>query len=302
MAETETETETDTKTESASARETVSATQTGSDSEAVASHGKETFCLKAESVGGAEGGSGEFAALVGRVEGDAGVVGVVLSGSRAREGTATEYSDYDVLLVVGDEVGERLDGEARRDARLDVSTMALGEFRTHALAGSGAEWNRYAFRGAKVLKDTADGLIAGLVAEKGRLAEAEAGQLAPGVLDAFLNSVYRCLKNDRDGNEVGARMDGAEAIPHYLTYVFALHGRVRPYNKYLAWELERYPLSRPERGRDELLSRLVRVYFDDVAQVVRELFRELEPHARAAGHGGVLDAWGNDLVFMRGGA
>lgn len=34
------------------------------------------------------------------------------------------------------------------------------------------------------------------------------------------------------------------------------------------------------------------------ASALRQLLRELEPHARAAGHGGTLDDW--DLDFMRG--
>jgi predicted nucleotidyltransferase len=245
------------------------------------------------------GSAKEYAALLARAEADARVLGVILSGSQAREGTATTHSDYDVLLIVSDDASAPVAAERRRDTRLDVSTMPLREFRTHALPGSGFEWNRYAFTHAKVLKDT-DGLIAGLVTAKAQLAAEEAAQLAPETLDAFLNSVYRCLKDDRDGNTIGARLDGAEAIPHYLTYVFALHGRIRPYNKYLAWELERFPLSQPEWACDKLLPRLAEALSDDAAQAVRSMFNELEPRARAAGHGPVLDAWGNDLIFMRG--
>lgn len=236
-----------------------------------------------------------------RSEADARVLGVILSGSQAREGTATRHSDYDVLLVVTDEADGLLSVEHRRDSRLDVSTMPLTEFRTHALPGTEFDWNRYAFTRCKVLKDTPDGLIAKLITAKARMTPTEAAQRAPHILDAFLNSVYRCLKNDRDGNAAGARLDAAEAVPHYLTYVFALHQRVRPYNKYLAWELERFPLSRPEWAHDKLLPRLLRVHSEDAAGTVRSLFVELEQHARAAGHGEVLDEWGDDLTLMRGG-
>lgn len=242
----------------------------------------------------------EFAALLARSEADARVLGVILSGSQAREGTATVHSDYDVLLVISDEAAAQFSNEQRRDARLDVSAMPLAEFRLHALPGSGVEWNRYSFTHAKVLKDTADGLIAELAAAKAELSPEEAAELAPAILDAFLNSVYRCLKNDRDGNALAARLDGAEAVPHYLTYIFALHGRVRPYNKYLAWELERFPLGRPEWSREQLVPRLVQVHSGDAADGVRALFAELEPRAREAGHGSVLDGWGDDLQLMRG--
>ncbi|WP_070013785.1 nucleotidyltransferase domain-containing protein [Streptomyces abyssalis] len=99
----------------------------------------------------------EFAGLRERLAGEPRVLGLVLSGSQAREGTATARSDYDVILVVADDAGERFAAESRRDARLDVSVMPLTEFRTHALPGSGTEWNRYAFTHARVLKDTGQG-------------------------------------------------------------------------------------------------------------------------------------------------
>lgn len=241
-----------------------------------------------------------FGAFTARMEAEPHVLGMVLSGSRAREGTATRRSDYDVLLVVVDGAEEFLGAEWRRDARLDVSVMPLAEFRTHALPGSGTEWNRYAFTHARVLKDAVDGLVAELVLEKGRLAPGEAARTAAQVLDAFLNSVYRCLKNDRDGNNIAARLDAAECLPFHLAHVFALHERVRPFNKYLGWELRQHPLSRPEWEHDHLLGLLGQALSTSVAGAVRQLFNELEPHARAAGHGPVLDSWGEDLELMRG--
>ena len=245
------------------------------------------------------GAEKEFTELRARAEADGRVLGVVLTGSRAREGMATRHSDYDVLLVTDDgPCGVR--PEERRDAELDVSVMPIEEFRTHALPGSGTEWNRYAFTHARVLKDTADGLVAELVLAKGRLTPAEASGTATGVLDAFLNSLYRCCKNDRDGDAVAARLDAVESLPFHLTYVFALHGRVRPYNKYLRWELTRHPLGPPEWAHDHLVELLERVLSPEPVGAVRQLLRELEPYARAAGDGPVLDSWGEDLSFMRG--
>lgn len=229
------------------------------------------------------------------------MLGVVLSGSQAREGTATSLSDHDVLLVI-DDAREAPAGEERRDARLDVTVMPLREFRGHALPGSGTEWNRAAFTRAKVLKDTEEGLIAELVEQKGKLTPGEASECAPGLLDAFLNSIYRCLKNDRDGNTVAARLDAAECVPFHLAYVFALHERVRPYNKYLSWELRHHPLGRHAWAHDHLLGLLAEVVSPRCATAVRQLFKELEPHARSAGHGHVLDSWGDDVLLMRGGA
>src|SRR4051794_29469105 len=106
------------------------------------------------------------------------VVGVVLTGSRARAGTATAHSDYDVLLIVTDDAGDRF--RPHDSSPLDVAVLTLSQFRTHALAGSGTEWNRYAFTHAQVLKDT--GGIAALVTAKGRLSAQEAAALAPAAL------------------------------------------------------------------------------------------------------------------------
>jgi hypothetical protein len=242
----------------------------------------------------------EFEAFRVRMDRDPRVVGVVLSGSQAREGTATVHSDYDLIIVAADGSEESLSGEARRDARLDVSVISLTEFRTHALPGSGFEWSRYSYTHARTLKDTDNGLISDLVTAKGRLTAVEAARLAPNMLDGFLNSAYRSLKSDRDGNAVAARLDAAESLPGYLSYIFALHDRVRPYNKYLSWELRRFPLSRPEWAHDHLLSRLTEVVSPMAARAVRQLLNELEPLARADGHGEVLDSWGDDLAFMQG--
>src|SRR5262249_53287889 len=108
----------------------------------------------------------EFAVFCERMAADDRVLGVVLAGSMAREGAATVHSDYDVLLIAADGMTSALSGESRRDSTMDVSVAPLHEFRQHALAGSASEWDRYTYTYAKVLKDTPDGLISKLVAEK----------------------------------------------------------------------------------------------------------------------------------------
>ncbi|WP_419993336.1 nucleotidyltransferase domain-containing protein [Streptomyces boninensis] len=242
----------------------------------------------------------EFQGLLRRVADDERVAGVVLTGSQAREGAATELSDYDVLLVTYDDPAGLPDGERSRGSLLDVVPMSLAEFRTHATPGAPDEWNRYAFTYARVLKDTTDGLIARLVAEKGTLAPDEARRMAAGWLDAFCNAVYRWLKNDRDGRAAEARLDAAEAIPPLLTLLFALYGRVRPYNKYLLRDLSEHPLGPPELSAERLVPLLEEVLDAGAPEAAHRLFRIVEPLARAAGHGAVIDGWGEDAALMRG--
>lgn len=242
----------------------------------------------------------EFTTLCERMAVDERVVGVVLTGSQAREGAATVHSDYDVFVITADGMASALAGESRRDSTMDVAVAPLHDFRQYALPGSESEWNRYTYTYAKVLKDTPDGLIAGLVAEKGTMTAEQAAAIAPEMLDGFLNSVYRSAKDERDGNPIAARLDAAESLGGYLTYLFALHQRIRPFNKYLTWELRNHPLSQPEWSADHLLPLLAEVISEAGTRAVRQLLNELEPHARAAGHGPVFEGWGEDIILMRG--
>lgn len=240
-----------------------------------------------------------FDDLHGRLAADDRVRGVVLTGSHARAGMATARSDHDLLLIVADGAERDLASESRRDAVLDVTVMPWKAFAEHALPGSPDEWARYSFAHCKILKDDAAGHVAALAAEKATVSEMEAGRVLPGALDHFLNAVYRSVKNDRDGDALAARMDAAESMGGYLTYIFALHHRVRPYNKYLTWELVHYPLSRPEWFADRLMPVLNSVLSVEAVPSAQRLLIDLEPVARAAGHGPVLDGWGDDLALMR---
>jgi hypothetical protein len=241
----------------------------------------------------------EFTDFCERMAADERVLGVILAGSMAREGAATVHSDYDVCLIAAEGMKSTLAGESRRDSTMDVAVSSLREFRQHALPGSGSEWDRYTYTHAKVLKDTPDGLIRQLVTEKGTMTAEQAADLAV-MLDGFLNSLYRSAKDERDGNAIAARLDAAESLGGYLTYIFALHQRIRPFNKYLAWELRNHPLSQSEWSAEHLLPLLAEVVSENGLKAARQLLNELEPHARAAGHSSVFDAWGEDLVLMRG--
>jgi hypothetical protein len=239
-----------------------------------------------------------FSDLVRAAEADDAVAGVVLSGSRARPGMATARSDHDVWVVTRDGRGTAIGG--RRTPALDVVVLPLADFRTHGLPGSGSECNRYTFVHARVAVDTDDGLIARLVARKATLTPEEGAGQAAGFLDAFTNMTYRSLKNHRDGLPREGRLDAAEAAPFLLGHVFAMERRVRPFNKYLGWELARHPLADPGWHPDRLFPLLDALLSHGRPRTLRELFRQVETSARAAGHGAVLDAWGDDLPLLRG--
>ncbi|AQU65501.1 hypothetical protein [Streptomyces niveus] len=260
--------------------------------------------------------SAEFTDFVARASASPDVVGLVLSGSRARQGMATARSDHDVYVITADRATASTTAsttttpttspaappavvEGRRSPALDVMPLSLSAFRAHGLPGDAHAWDRYAFAHCTVLLDRLDGTITQLVQEKATLEGLEAHRLARSELDAYINSVYRSLKSHCDGRPAVAHLDAAESVPYLLTVVFALHQRVRPYNKYLLWELRNHPLGAPQWAADVLVPRIRRILADGDLDTQRALFATVEHAARRAGHGSVLDSWGADIDPLR---
>ncbi|WP_166027978.1 hypothetical protein [Streptomyces chilikensis] len=225
---------------------------------------------------------------------DPAVVGLVLKGSRAHDGMSTRHSDHDLYVVLADGATAGLTRFAgHRTAGLDLVVISLTGFRAAGMPG----FERYALARARVVLDRLDGGIARILADKARLDADEAFRNAGGLLDAYANSLYRSVKNHRDGQVLAARLDAADSIRFLLELLFALDRRPRPYNKYLEWELARHPL--PGWDTDALLRAVDRVSATGDPSPQRHLFARVEAAAREAGHGEVLDAWGEDLDLMR---
>ncbi|MFD0003996.1 hypothetical protein ACFVJ4_16425 [Streptomyces sp. NPDC127178] len=241
-----------------------------------------------------------YDAFVALAMADPAVVGLVLKGSRAHDGMATEHSDHDLYVVLADGAAtdlRRFTGHCT--SRLDLVIVSLAEFRAAGMPGH----ERYALARARIVLDRpaggiADfGGIAEILAAKARLSADEAFRAAGSRLDAYANSLYRSVKNDRDGEPLAARLDATDSVGHLLELLFALDRRPRPYNKYLRWELARHPL--PGWDGDALLGAVDRISATGDVAVQRGLFARVEASARREGHGAVLDAWGEDLRLMR---
>ncbi|MGW6645041.1 hypothetical protein [Streptomyces iakyrus] len=239
-------------------------------------------------------------AFTSRATADPGVVGLVLSGSRVHAGMPTVHSDYDLHVVVRDESVPVLAALDRfRSAHLDLVVLTLAEFRTRGMPGRPDSFARYSYVHAEVLFDRLDGTVAGILDEKRTLGADEARDAAAGWLDAYVNQTYRSLKSYRDDRPGLGHLDAAESVPYALEVLFALHRRVRPYNKYLRWELERQPLGEPRWEASRLLPVLGRILADGDPPTQRALFTSIEEGARRAGHDRVLDSWGEDLKLLR---
>jgi len=226
--------------------------------------------------------SDAFDDLIRRVEADPAVLGLVLTGSQARDGMATVHSDTDAYVVVEEYGGAWTD--ARRSPELDEIPCSLSDLRD-----TSDRWQRYSFRGARVLLDRLDGGVAAMVEAQATLTATEADAWAREQLDGYVNFVYRAAKNHRDGRPELARLEEIEAAPWFLWTLFALYRRVRPYNKYLSWELVTFPLTEPWTAT---------FLIPALTERPSTLFAPLETLARERGLGDVLDSW-DELPFIR---
>ena len=238
--------------------------------------------------------------LIEFAERDEGILGLILTGSRGRGFAVTDESDWDVRLIVRDDLRDvyRSRLATPHGSKVEVVVLSSRELADVGTHGSTSAWDRYSYVGTAVVVDTPDGQIGRLVADMGALEPDEARALAAEKLDDYVNAYYRAAKNAGAGLPDEARLDAAESVPLLLDFLFAVHGRVRPFNRFLAWELERRPLPGAAWKSDALLSRLERVAAGNL-EAQRQTFRDVESVARANGLGDVLDGWEPDLVWLR---
>ncbi|XVU30300.1 nucleotidyltransferase domain-containing protein [Actinoplanes sp. CA-054009] len=216
-----------------------------------------------------------LAGLMDEVRDDPGVAGLVLTGSHAR-GMATARSDVDAYVITGGPAGWRPSSET---PRLDLAVLSVEE-----LADVSDRRRRYSYRGARVLLDRLDGRIAELVRRQGSLSGPEAEVMAREQLGGYVGFVRRAAKNRRDGRAEVARLEELEAAGWFLGALFALFGRVRPYHRYLRWELDHHPLPDPWTA-EFVISR--------VLERPSLLFGPLEVVARQRGFGDLFDRAGS---------
>lgn len=220
------------------------------------------------------------------------ILGVVVTGSRGRGALVHDASDWDLRVVVrdGDEAfADTLD--TPHGSEVEVSAATLEDFRSTT-----PEWDRYSYAHAAVPVDKLDGEIARLAAEKGRLGDEEAKRVAQEALAAYTNALYRSLRDAERGLDLAARLDAADAVSALLTAIFALERRVRPFNKYLQWELETHPLAWDASELADLLADAL----DGTAAAQHVLFKTVEPHIRTHGFDAVIDDWHPHVSLFRG--
>jgi hypothetical protein len=216
------------------------------------------------------------------------VVGVYVFGSRGRDFMVDERSDWDVCVVLADP--EARDAFAHEFPSAHGDQLEIIPATRDGLRNDSSEHSRYAAAHADVVLDKTGGDVTRIVADLESLPSGTRDSVVREALDGYINQAYRSLR-------YGTRLDAVEAIPYALRTIFALEDRVRPYNKYLEWELRHHPLE--GWSADELLPLLDRVVTGE-PRAQHELFNLIEPVARAAGFGDVVDGWEPDVDWLRG--
>ena len=212
---------------------------------------------------------------------DDNVVGVIHSGSRGRGAYVQDDSDWDFFVVVRELRGGYPSTHGDRVEYAEITLERLAD---------PPDWARPALLSVDLLLDKT-GEVAKAVRTATTVDPATAGE----PLDGYINMYYRSAKNARVGLELASLLDAQESIPWCLQFAFNVHGRVRPYNKWLEWELERNPLP---VDVDLVLLRRIATTGEMAAQ--QELFRWTERLAREAGHHETVDGWAPDLEWLRG--
>jgi hypothetical protein len=218
------------------------------------------------------------------------IVGLYVFGSRGRDFMVDERSDWDVCVVLADrEARAAFDREFpyAHGARVEIASATLDSLR-----GLASEHSRYAAAHADVVLDKTGGELSRVVADLESLPAGRRDTVVREALDDYINQAYRSLR-------YGTRLDAVEAVPPALRTIFALSNRVRPYNKYLEWELRHHPVD--GWTADELLPLIDRVLTGE-PDAQHQLFKQVEELARREGSGDVVDGWEPDVEWLRGDA
>lgn len=220
---------------------------------------------------------------------DPDVIGLILVAGRGK-GFVTEHSDYDVYMIVSDGKLEVAKEKYKSGNKVDIFLHTLSSFIDYASWGSEYEWDRYNFTYVKAQIDKT-GEIQKIIDEKGTLPKDKMKDFVIEAIDGYINLYYRSLKNDRDGDRLAAHLDAAESVSYLLNAIFGLEQRLRPYNKYLQWELEKYPLKKLPWITENFLKKLEEIMTTGNIETQKEVFNKVKELCQQNGYAEAIDSW-----------
>ncbi len=228
-------------------------------------------------------------------------MGAVVGGGRGK-GFVTEHSDYDLYVVVSDDVAEGAEQRYGSHDKVETIVTRWTALQDDVALDGPASWNRYNFAHLTASIDKLSGGFQEFLDGCEFLPGALAHERSAGMLDAYLNSTVRSLKNARDGASLAGHLDAAEAVSWLVAYLFTRECRESPYHKFLAWELDVHPLAQPLERNDRVLDAIRTVLVSGAPDALRWLFQRVEASAAEVGQGEVIDAWGADAIALLHGA
>ncbi len=233
----------------------------------------------------------KYNALVNDAQADPNVIGLILAGGRGK-GQSTEHSDYDVEIIAidADAALKKYKHYEEKDVIDTLNPMTMDIFRAHAEWGGEYAWDRYAYAHNKAVIDKT-GEIQKIIDEKGVIPPGQEGKVVEDAIGGYMNAVYRTLKNFRDGNGLAHRLDGVESISWLLTAIFGVENRIRPYNKFLRWELEKYPIADFPFSTDDFLKRIELITSTGDIATQKEVFKKCVQFFREKGFMKTIDSW-----------
>jgi hypothetical protein len=242
----------------------------------------------------------QFEQILDDAKNDPNILALWLSGSRGKGVIVTEYSDYDCDLIVSEGVFKEYKSkyESIGNPDLEIFVRTLPIFKKYAEWGSDTSWDRYSFAHIKPLVDKT-GEIQQLFDNKSIVPKDKVKEFVSGAIDAYVNELYRSLKCFRDGNSVGSQLEGSESVPWLLMAVFGMEGRLKPYYKYLEWELKTYPLSKLPWAVDDFFKKIIAISTSADIKTQKEVLRSMEPVFKSSGFGEVLDGWKEKIKWMK---
>lgn len=230
-----------------------------------------------------------YEAYLQKAKSDDRIIGIILAGGRGKR-AFSENSDYDVILVTTDEGFESVKKDYPKTEYIDSLPHAISEFREHAKTGTRTQYDKYTFTHNTAIVDKT-GEIQKLVDEKGTLESDKVQKIAHDALGGYLNLLHRSLKNLRDGNVLAGHLDATETIPRILTFIFAIEKRVRPFNKFLVWELENHPLTKFPINSSEFIEKIKVIAQNADFETQKEMLEIMRKLAIENGHTDEIDDW-----------
>jgi len=229
---------------------------------------------------------------------DQNIIGLFSTGSCGK-GMITDESDFDATMIVKDKVISEYINKYKGIGGIlcDLSVKTMSELKNAAAWGGPMAWDRYNYTHLKAEVDKT-GKIQKIINEKGIIPADKRKEFVSASLDGFINQVYRSVKCFRDGNIIASQLEAADGLPSLLSALFGLEGRMKPFYKYLNWELTNYPLKKLPWPKDEFISILVKIVQTGDLSTQQTVLKTVENLFRQEGFDELFDSWEEMLPWM----